>query len=210
VTPFSWLARRLSGSLEEVGYRPLDQFDGLIGGDRHGVYDHTWVSLNSDGRHCFTSLFITPEFNGALSPAEVWAAVENGADSPRSLVLHFSNIVGDPDAEVETRLRLALLEGVRRAEQMRTALDAEYLAERPEAARTIERAPYQLTVAAVRAVFESEPEREWRNRDVLEALLGQEFMTDRAAVNAALADLAWRGVIERIRRGRYRARSPRD
>jgi hypothetical protein len=213
MTPFSSLARRLSESLGEVGYVPLDVWDGEIGGERHGVFDHTWISRHPDGRHCFASLFVSPTQADSAFSAEVWAALEKGTISPQTLVIRVDHVALDPDDDLESRLQFALLEAARRAEQMRSADKAQTdVTEDRAAARglSIERVPYQLTVAATRELFAREPDREWRNRDVLRALLDQEFTTDRAAVNAALAELAWQGAIERVRRGRYRGRIQGD
>ena len=208
MTPFSHLARRLSTGLEEMGFGPLDVWDDGIGGDRHGVLDHTWISSHSDGRHEYATLYVWPTLipeHGYI--VEVWAALENGRESPRSLVLQTALRTQRPSAADVRRLQGALLEAANRARKMR-------LAEVPETERDLStselaiperRAPYRDTVGAVARVIHDDPEREWRNRDVLAALRAAAFPTDRAAVNAALAELAWRGEIYRVRRGWYRA-----
>lgn len=209
MTPYAELARRLSPHLERAGLRPLDVWRDAIGGDRHGIYDYTWVSPHPDGRHCYASLFIS-HGGGEGSPefAEVWGAVEEGPRSPTTLVLHLEPMFSDAVWDLELRLQVAMLEAARRAELLRRADAAERAKADPRAPWPkwlgMERAPYRVTVAAVGALFEQEPERIWRNSEVLTALLERDFRTDRTHVNAALSLLYRVGVIRRVRRGAYR------
>jgi hypothetical protein len=200
----------MSGSLADVGYKPLDVWQNDLGGDRHGVFDYTWVAPHKDGRHCYASLYIEHAANGDSSPwAEVWGALETGVDSPRSLVVHLDSLSSDLLPDTELRLRVAMIEAARRADLMRSVADSPMTVERSgqPSWSGLERAPYSHTVAATAALFERQPERKWRNREVLAALLELEFRTDRADVNAALSDLVELGTIRRLQRGVYMANS---
>lgn len=205
MTPFSNLASAVSSLLLDRQFEPLDAWEGKIGGDRYGVYDHTWISPRQDGHHLYASLFIGERETQPPFIAEVWAAVEYGSASPRSMVLRSAPFY-EPNRELEAQLQHAMVDAVERAKRLSNG-SFEDLPPNESSARLrpdpLARAPQAETTNAVYALFFEQPEREWRNRDVLRTLIEREFPTDRASVNAALADLAYQGYILRLGRGRY-------
>jgi hypothetical protein len=203
--------------LSELGFVPLDSRDGQLGGDRHGVWDYSWISYRVFAPHSFVSLLSWPANEGVVT--EVWARVDAPATNDRSLVLRLHLQADGPDERQDDELVAALLEAAQRAprlgdqrprlvhfEQGPESERQETFSVTPEllAAGLAEvRAPYAETLARVERLLSDGPRRMWTNQQVLRQLLASGFLTDRADVNSALSELAGAGRARRHGRGRY-------
>ena len=216
------LASRATPQLTELDFKPLDELNGRMGGERHGVWDWTWVNHRRLAPACFASLYGFPIARDTFD-AEVWARLGSNGVAERSLVRRYEELPPDLDGELASSILSSIFEAARRAFYLEPTVSKAYEVEDPDVARLVRegaisldaalasqlsRAPYPETVREVLHLLADSPEREWQNREILGALLQAGHATDRAAVNAALSDLAGSGRIHRITRGRYRGTGP--
>jgi hypothetical protein len=200
-----------------MGFDPLDELGGIVGGDRHGIWDYTWVAHRRFAPLAYASLYVWDGPNKTHS-AQVWARLEGGHMDERSLLRHLDRLRDPPSANVHAQLVGALYGAAHRALRMTEQrpppyVDEEMMAElryawrgAPKVAGLEPRLPYRRVVDLVERILASDPDRVWTNQEVLRALLERGHTTDRADVNSALSDLASSGRIERVARGKYTIR----
>src|SRR5262245_28276021 len=114
MTPFEQPIMLASERLLEMGYEPLDEREGRLGGERHGVWDWTWVSHRRLAAACLASVYAVPARNDFFD-TEVWAHLASDGATDRSLVRRFLDLPGKPDADLADQLAGAVTEAGRRA-----------------------------------------------------------------------------------------------
>ena len=94
MTPLDRLAEHFYERMTERGFRPLDRLDGRLGGERHGVWDITWIATPLLAPTCYASLYgwsgVQAEVAGMFF--QVWAGIER-PDESRSLVTQIHALV---------------------------------------------------------------------------------------------------------------------
>lgn len=218
--PFEQLSETANSYLTERGFEALDKLNGVIGGDRHGVWDFSWVSHRLHAALCYASLYAWSTSN-ELYTVEVWARSEGDLRDVRSLVVHLEDIRDTPQSnhyvEILDALRTAASRALR-LNEMQPGSFSEFVA--PQEEYDIEaspsealrlalapRIPFSELVEVVWEVLNAWPDRVWTNREALLEVLKRGYVTDRADINSALAELAESGRAHRYSRGHYGAAS---
>jgi hypothetical protein len=207
--------------LTELGFEALDYLDGVIGGERHGIWDFTWVAHQRFAPLSYASLYV---WSGAdhMYTAQIWARLEGGRVEERSLVQQMVGLTDPADSDAHRMLVDALRLAATRAVQLTERVPPEYrddinTEELRRAGRKADRVaaaglgveprlPFGEVLELVDRVLTSDVERVWTNQDILRTLLESGYTTDRADVNTALSELTAADRVRRISRGRYTKR----
>ena len=111
--PFEVLTADADRYLTESGFEALDALNGVIGGERYGVWDFTWVAHRAYGL-CFASMFAWNVESGAYT-AQVWAHCASADSLHRSLVLDVPRLKDPPSTDHHDRILKALLDAANRS-----------------------------------------------------------------------------------------------
>jgi hypothetical protein len=212
MSPLEAVVAEANGALQERGFEPLDELNGRIGGERHGIWDWTWIATRRFAPPAYACLYAWRSAEDWT--AEVWARIED-EHAERSLVRHLDR-VSDPASLDDHQLLLGSLEAaagraLRLVERRPPTRDETVVATELEKLETLSPAAFGLeprlrygaTVELVHDVLASTPGRVWTNQEVLRELLTLGHGTDRADVNNALSDLTKTGRARRISWGHY-------
>src|SRR5438034_1419821 len=91
MAPLERLIPPVDDELQSLGFDPLDQFDGAVGGERHGAWDWTWFHSDHGWRTRFVRI-LADEPSPGLSAVQIWAA----ASTPSSFGQQLIDVVAQP------------------------------------------------------------------------------------------------------------------
>jgi hypothetical protein len=214
--PFDELIDTANSYLTERGFEALDELNGVIGGDRHGVWDFTWISHRLYPPLCYASMYAWGTSDGVYT-VEVWARSQHDLRDGRSLVAHLEDVRDTPQsdhyAEILSALRTAASRALR-LNEMQPRSFSEFVTPSEEygddsaSSEALQialapRVPFAELMEIMWEIMNSRPESVWTNRQLLLEALQRGYVTDRADVNSALAELADSGRAHRYSRGHY-------